>query len=220
MVRIKISVMISDKTVIGRVLWVDKSLIGTRTIYTSKTNNMTIMSVCSPELDDCHVYVWGTHKASSNNIMKKNFATNTDALSYADRLCKTINEFNKVTNGKDYITFATLPFENKETDYLSFDIIQWDMTLILKCTGIIDSDRGKKYITTDKFELLSGNHPDSSSTDSLYVRGTNKQRDNDIITVGFDDYLELMNYIINLREAVKKWNNNDIDTISVTGLIT
>ena len=216
---IDIAVAVIENRVFAQILDTPKELRGAGTIF--RNDDFDIYSANFPELNLNRIYLWGRNVFEDNNICAKIFRTNSDAMDYATKLCNTIDKYNHIHGCNKNIKIATAFFsDNKPTNQkLSFEIILWGNTLIMKNTDIKTADRGVKEIDVDGYTLISVDHPQLENSHLLYVRGTNKELDNTVMVTHFNSFERMKQYIERLKKTTKAWNDNNDDEVKVFSYI-
>ena len=212
---IDIAVAVIENRVFAQILDTPKELRGAGTIF--HNDDFYICSSNCPELELNRIYLWGRNVFEDNNICTKKFCTNNEAMDYATKLCNTIDKYNHIHGCNKNIKIATTFFsDSKPTNQkLSFEIILWGNTLIMKNTDIKTTDRGVKEINIDNCTLISVDHPQLEHSRLLYVRGTNKELDNTVMVRDFSSFGRMKQYVERLREATRIWNDNNDDEVKV-----
>lgn len=170
------------------------------------------------------VYIYAAPTQHRNNISTLSFVTlnnKSRAKTIANTIYDALNALIKTKpNLKGSCVEAVFDiFDNSDftpNSCLKINGLKIDNYLFIQIADMKDSDVHKTLRTPNGFCLSSVSSPEISAYDmTLYVRGYRKEFNNLVCYENFDDMSLMLKYIDGLKLAVKQWNNDNNDNVTI-----
>ena len=214
----------NDKLII-KVIKADGSLSGQRyNIGNVKVSfGDTPTDICT-DSQTIKVYIYAAPTQRGNNISNLGFVT-LNNKSHAKTIANTIYDaLNALIKTKPKLKGSCVEavfdiFDNSyftPNSFLKINGLKIDNYLFIQIADMKDSDIHKTLRTPNGFCLSSVASPEISAYDmTLYVRGYRKEFNNLVCYENFDDMSLMLKYIDGLKLAVKQWNNDNNDNVTI-----
>ena len=213
---LKIALMVWNNNVICKILDMDEKLRGKCNFQSE--NKISILSVSCPAITSSALFIRGSDRSKDDNISICVCENKTMAFKHANAISESVKEFNKIYGyKKECVINIQNPFEETKptNEKLKINILKWQNSLLVQVVDIGEVDRGRKSITFDNFTLKSVSRTEAHNSRTLFVRGTEKSRDNEISMINFNDFINTQKYINNVIKATKLWNCSSEDYVQV-----
>lgn len=207
---LKVTLLVVEEYIFAQVISMSNGLRGRARFVAS--NGFEIQSSGCPELRYEKLYICGNDTTQDNNIIYYRYEDNDNAMDMANKIALAIKQFTKNEHSVMVFTESDI-FDTVNTNgTLKLNMLKWGCMLITKVVDMAEKDRGIKAISYKNIKIKSGNHP-QLTPDVLFVRGTYKRYDNDILYERFETTSKLKEYVDNITVAVKMWNNSTENTV-------